>query len=877
MGVSRSGAAHGSQLGSASRASWLSSSTSSEDGFAPGTMLLGRYRVVGLLGKGGMGEVYRADDLTLGQAVALKFLPRELATHPDRLARFHNEVRIARQVSHPNVCRVYDIGDLGGQPFLSMELVDGEDLASLLRRIGRLPKDKAIETGRQVCAGLAAAHNTGILHRDLKPANIMLDSHGKVRLTDFGLAVLQEQVGESTGRAGTPAYMSPEQLEGRELTIQSDIYSLGLVLYEMLTGKRPYKAESLAELSEQRSHAPAGPASLVEEIDPALERAILRCLESDPAMRPNSAIAVAASLPGGDPLAAALEAGETPSPDMVAAAGEEGRLRAPVAWGVLALVAAMLALLLVASPRYFLVNHVPLSKRPAVLEDRAMEIVRALGYATRLADRSSGFTYNGSFIEHVTKTDSSITRWETLREHEPSAILFWYRQSPEHMQPRERFSVSFENPPHLVPGMVRLLLDPAGRLVHFEAIPPEIEETQDSERDTTSAAHLTELQLFELAGLDRERFDAVESTWIPRTYCDTRKAWEGAYPSRPSSPLLLEAGFRAGQLVTMSTVGEWTQPWRPRSEQQSSLERAAGLVSTLLILALLISGVILARNNLQQGRGDRRGASRLAAFIVALYVIRWIFTANHAATLSIEFDQFTTSLALMMFVGSVFWVVYLALEPFMRRRWPDTIISWTRLLSGKFRDPLVGRDILFGVLFAMLLTFLDVLEHLLPEWLGIAPRVPERSSLLALGGVPDAFLSSINILAGTMFGPLAVAFLFLGLWHLTRSKWIAAGIIVLALGFIIGSQGSGGAHAQISIPLGFLLVSLWMFILLRFGVLSLVIVAFVSSVLDTSPITTDSSAWYAPSGAVAIVITVAVTLYGFFLAVGGKSHRGMQT
>ena len=152
-----------------------------EGRFLPGRLLASRYRIVALLGKGGMGEVYRADDLTLGQAVALKFLPDEAARDEGLLERFRNEVRIARRVSHPNVCRVYDVGDVDGHTFFTMEYVDGEDLASLLRRIGRLPPDKALDISRQLCAGIAAAHSKGVLHRDLKPANIMLDGRGQDR------------------------------------------------------------------------------------------------------------------------------------------------------------------------------------------------------------------------------------------------------------------------------------------------------------------------------------------------------------------------------------------------------------------------------------------------------------------------------------------------------------------------------------------------------------------------------------------------------------------------------------------------------------------------------------------------------------------------
>jgi serine/threonine-protein kinase len=162
---------------------WLSSSDSISHGrFAPGTFLDGRYRIIGLLGRGGMGEVYCADDLRLGQPVALKFLPEGLRSDPVRLAQFHNEVRTARQVSHPNVCRVHDVGDVEGLLFISMEYVDGEDLASSLRRIGRFPEDKAVEITRQLSAGLAAAHQRGVVHRDLKPANVMLDGSGRVRV-----------------------------------------------------------------------------------------------------------------------------------------------------------------------------------------------------------------------------------------------------------------------------------------------------------------------------------------------------------------------------------------------------------------------------------------------------------------------------------------------------------------------------------------------------------------------------------------------------------------------------------------------------------------------------------------------------------------------
>jgi serine/threonine-protein kinase len=291
----------------------LSSDSGSHGRFAPGTTLASRYRIVARLGQGGMGEVYRAGDLKLGQPVALKFLPDTLESDAARLAQFHNEVRLARQIAHKNVCRMYDVGDADGLPFLTMEYVDGEDLASLLRRIGRLPEDKGLDIARQLCAGLSAAHERGVLHRDLKPANVMIDGQGQVRITDFGLAAATDTIDPT--RSGTPAYMAPEQLAGKDASRQSDIYALGLVLYEVFTGRRPYQANTLAELVRQQRESPIPPpTTLVKDLNPAIERAVLRTLDPDPGLRPRSALAVAASLPGGDPLAAALAAGETLRP-----------------------------------------------------------------------------------------------------------------------------------------------------------------------------------------------------------------------------------------------------------------------------------------------------------------------------------------------------------------------------------------------------------------------------------------------------------------------------------------------------------------------------------------------------------------------------------
>ena len=287
-----------------------------------------------------MGEVYEADDLTLGQVVALKFLPQNLTGEESALQHLLEEVRIARRISHVNVARVHDIGDVDGRRFLTMEYVRGEDLRQLLKRIGRLPSEKALEIAHQVCAGLAAAHDEGVLHRDLKPANVMLDQDGKVHVTDFGLAVLaQDQKG---GIAGTPAYMAPEQIRGHTLTVRSEVYALGLLLYQLFTGKPAFEGKTFEDYARlHQEETPANPSSAVMDIDPQVERVILQCLEKDPMRRPSSARAVAGALPGGDPLAAALAAGQTPAPEVVAAAGSPDLLPPSLLMGLFGLCAAV--------------------------------------------------------------------------------------------------------------------------------------------------------------------------------------------------------------------------------------------------------------------------------------------------------------------------------------------------------------------------------------------------------------------------------------------------------------------------------------------------------------------------------------------------------
>ncbi len=255
-----------------------------------GTFLAGRYRIVRHLGSGGMGVVYQADDVKLHVPVALKFLAREDARHRRRLDLFLNEVRVARQITHPNVCRIFDVGEVDDRHFISMEFVEGEDLASLLRRIGRLPKDKALSIAIEICHGLEAAHERQIVHGDLKPSNLMIDAQGCAKIMDFGLANFTRRSAHPAEVAGTPDYMAPEQRRGEPSSVQTDMYALGLVLYELFTGRR-----AIRDL-ESTDAADSAISTVLGSLDPLVQRVILHCLERDPGLRPSSVGAVRAAL-----------------------------------------------------------------------------------------------------------------------------------------------------------------------------------------------------------------------------------------------------------------------------------------------------------------------------------------------------------------------------------------------------------------------------------------------------------------------------------------------------------------------------------------------------------------------------------------------------
>ena len=830
-------------------------------GFTPGAILAERYRIIGLLGRGGMGEVYRADDLKLGQPVALKFLPRRFGEEKDRLDRFYAEVRIARQVSHPNVCRVYDVGEIDGQHYLSMEYVDGEDLASLLKRIGRLPPDKALEISRELCAGLAAAHDRGVLHRDLKPSNVMVDGRGRARITDFGLAVAASEVQEGEV-SGTPAYMAPEQLAGKGASVRSDVYALGLVLYELSTGRKAFDAASLDELRRKHTEdAPTAPSSVAPGFDPAVERVILKCLEKDPAQRPSSVARVAAELPGGDPLAAALAAGETPSPEMVAAAGERGSLSPSRARFLLLALAAALALAIVFVPGATIDALVALDKPPDALRERAREILQTVGIEKR-ADSASWFHTDRSFLE-----------W--AREHgglsgdlSRDAVAFVYRQAGSPLVPWLAMTgpfpsptVTSDNPAPIESGMAEVRIDPRGRLLGLAVVPPAFEESAVASSATDWS------RLFREAGLDIGRFHSVAPRWSPRGYATERAAWEGPHPDRPGATMRVEAASHDGRPISFLWLGPWAAP----ESLPTSIAAGRGeLIFEGILFLCIAAGAILVRRNLRSGRSDRRGALRLGVAIGSLTLFMWVLGGHHVRT-SDELWLFLEALNNAAGTGLIYWILYVALEPFARRHWPEMLISWQRALSGRWRDPLVGRDALVGAVvgtFAFLLV--GPARVLIPPKLGARGALPHGLGAEAPMNVGATIAWLVSLGVGAVFLILGIVFFLILVRRLVRVGWLAALFVTL----LFASQYSVPGLGVAAFVPALIATAAIVFTTIRFGVLAGVAANVSMTFIAYGLRSADPSSWVFYDGMIAVGLVAALGGWGAKTALAGKPLFG---
>ena len=809
--------------------------------FAPGTLLAGRYRITSLLGRGGMGEVYRADDLRLVQAVALKFVAADGARSREEL---YHEVRVARQVSHPNVCRVHDVVEADGFTFIAMEYVDGEDLSSLLRRIGRLPPLKATEVARDIAAGLTAAHDRGIIHRDLKPANVMIDGKGHARVTDFGLASL---AGDHDGRvAGTPPYMAPEQIAGLPATPRTDVYAFGLLLHELFTGERVYGASSLADRRARPAARPSNVSDSVKDADPSIDGVIAACLQEDPEARPSSARAVLAMLPGGDAIDVALAAGETPSPEMVAAAAETGELSIRAVAVALAVILAGMAMVAWQSGRY---AFTWMRKPPEVMAERAAEITALAGEGTAARDAVYWYTYDAALRRSRARDLPS----SSIGELRPGLMRFVMRQSPQRMAPRgtvqtgnsvyifQSGRVTDDDPPLNLPGSTMVTLDQNRALVEYRALP------------AGGSAGMDWTPLLAATGVDMTTLRPASPAATPPVASDARLAWTASFKGQQGRVSIDSASLN-GKPAWLRVAG----PWGAGERAAVWLPVPAGIAffQLVLMIASTVIAVVITRRSLRRGRADRTGALRLALYLGAVLFAAWMIAAHHAADPDAEAQMFSSGVGEASARALIVWIFYIALEPGVRRNWPRSLIGWTRLLAGRFRDPMVGREILLGIAGGAIGAQLFWLGAAVVRWRrdAVGPLYIHGSALdplpVFIGDRLVGHVASIAIAIGSAFLLLMFRQLF-G----PRGAFVAYGLL--------------GSLFVFTSPAVSAFILFEAFVLLRFGLLTAAATGATADLLLNSPLTLDTSAWFWPRAAIVLVLIGAAAVWAARVARSG--------
>lgn len=873
--------------------------------FMPGQLLADRYRIVSMLGRGGMGEVYRAEDIRLGQTVALKFLPVERASNRRHLEYLYKEVRLSQRLTNPHICRVHDLVEVDGQHCLSMEYIEGEDLKTLLRRVGPLPEPKALELAYQICQGLHAAHQVGVLHRDLKTANIMIDELGRARIADFGLAREKNLIDPSEGLTGSPNYMSPEQMASNETSVQSDIFSLGLILFEVLTGKPAHNARSRGEIVAMHQRDEAEQAILKRnDISPAVVTSIAKCLHRKPSDRPVSVAAFAETLPGRLSLSDAFGSGEMASPEMLAEVRSRNDAidRHRIAWIVAASISVLVAV------AYFskTFQRFGIDRSLTSLADDASEYRQSLGWP---AGNSIVYGYVANrpamqwFSNNDAKPDQLNSDQKAYSAYESS--YFWYRESQTPLiallpnWKGDGFLVVDEVRPSIhAPDGMHMRLDAQGNLKYYSAILSadsfSIQQTDSPDPEDIQNDPWWH-QPLELAGLspsEISRLQAVPPQFTPLGFADERLSWilpttdddpsslvnskaktdtangDTAINTRIEQMVRIDAA-RSGRTVTYFRI---VMPW----DDASPVIRWSGFASRNRVLAFLfftwiplLLGLIVwqVRKNLNAKQADRLGAIRLASLGGFSVIMIWLLGGTHAID-ALELDTFLTALAGACLVYVIMWLTYIAFEPVVRRHWPTSLVSWSRLLHGNWDDSLVGRDLLIGCTVGAWAAIGKHLVFDLPSLWGDAtfglPNVTNLTPLhglrMAIGEIATAASQAI------VFSIFFQLFFLIALRVLTGRTAVAAPIFVAVLSTMVAAQYE---PAWLAFVVTAIEMSVMAYLYLRVGLLAAVMMHFVRLMLKW-PMTTDVSSWYIETTGIAlcvIALVIAVAAYA------GRSQR----
>jgi serine/threonine-protein kinase len=502
-------------------------------------------------------------------------------------------------------------------------------------------------------------------------------------------------------------------------------------------------------------------------------------------------------------------------------------------------------------------------KSPEIMRERGREILARLGYAQEPADDAWGFTTNGYAVSWVLENDSSPERWDRMPD---DTYLFWYREAPRPMSPEifnvmddRAIRVGRRDPPLQESGMSLLHLDRDARLERLEVVPPQKDESAGPHAPPDWPA------LFREAGIDMSRYRSVEPQWAPPIYADARAAWVGPHPDRPSIEARIEAAAYRGRPVNFLVRGPWNPPTRQAPYQPSTTEKVAIAVTFGVLFVMLAGAVLMARRNLRLGRGDAAGARKLGAAILMASLVSWLLGSSHTATfweILVALNGFGSA----VFSGFMVAVFYLAVEPYVRRRWPQTLVSWSRAISGRWRDPAVGREILIGAAGAVAITATTAVAMLLPRWLGHPWGAPIDILHNSLAGLPVAVSTVLERLIWGAIVGTATVFLLTAFRAGLKRAW-AAGAVFILFNAVTELGSDFGAGWVVATALWGAVAFLLMF---RFGVLALVTFNWLSFLLMDFPITTDTRAWYFGAGALGLAVLAGVVVWGARTAARGR-------
>jgi hypothetical protein len=557
---------------------------------------------------------------------------------------------------------------------------------------------------------------------------------------------------------------------------------------------------------------------------------------------------------------------------MVAAAGESSALSPLLA--VTALVVTLLFLVAYAalSDLALITPRLPMEKSPEVLADRAREVARRLGYDDVPVDSAGNFSAAADYLRFARDRGEGAATRQRLRTGRPPGLLFWYRTSPRPMVPTGRQErVTTSDPPMTITDMRRVLLDSEGRLVGFQAVPPQLDRGADATHPAPDWS-----RLFELASLTPADFRPVAPHWTPPTFADQRMAWEGPMPGWPGQTVRLEAGAYRGRIVFFQTVNPWTEPTAMREEPRSRAQRWTQGFVAVVVLIVLLAAAVVARRNLRKGRGDVRGASRISTVVFVATLGDWLIRAKHFSNPNVELDRVFSAIGWALLSAGALWVLYLALEPYVRKFWPSTLISWSRLLAGRYRDPQVGRDVLIGVFVATAVLLVGSLDFFLRPVLGYPALPPVVPNLETLSGARPVLALALAVVFDAAFNSLWIIFALVAVNLLVRRVWITA---ILMVGFLmltgLGSM-DGPPPLWLRLSTALIILSSIVYVMLRFGLLTTMTFFAVNFLINSAVLTLDSSRWFFPTSVTVMAIVAALTLYGFYASRGGEPLLGRR-